>query len=263
MNEDQITARYDAAIDIARAGGELAMTYFRNRDTLVIEGKGDQDMVSQADRQVEVLIRDRLTELFPEDGFFGEEGGQTNGGNSGGIWVVDPIDGTACFVVGIPVWCVSIAFLIGDDIEIGVVFDPNSGEIFAARRGRGATLDGVPIQANPATSFTEGTVGIGYSPRTEPKPTVDAIGGLLAQGGMFQRNGSGALMISYVAAGRLIGYYEPHINSWDCLAGIALVLEAGGWANDFLAGDGLTKGNAIAVSGPHLKDPMRRLIGLM
>lgn len=78
---------------------------------------------------------------------------------------------------------------------------------------------------------------------------------------MFQRNGSGALMLAYVAAGRYLGYYEPHINSWDCLAGIVLVEEAGGWTNEFLAGDGLTDGNPIAAAAPGLADDIRRLIG--
>ena len=79
---------------------------------------------------------------------------------------------------------------------------------------------------------------------------------------MFQCNGSGALMLTYVAAGRLIGYFEAHINAWDCLAGIALVREAGGWTSDFLAGDGLAKGNPLAAAAPGLAAAMRRLTGL-
>ena len=89
------------------------------------------------------------------------------------------------------------------------------------------------------------------------------IAGLLDEGGMFQRNCSGALMLAYVAVGRLIGYYEPHINSWDCLAALALVREAGGWTSDFLAGDGLTQGNPVAAAVPGLSGPMRRLSGLV
>ena len=79
---------------------------------------------------------------------------------------------------------------------------------------------------------------------------------------MYQRNGSGALMLAYVAAGRLLGYYEAHINAWDCLAGIALVREAGGWTNDFLSGDALTHGDAVATSAPGLAEAMRQLTGL-
>jgi myo-inositol-1(or 4)-monophosphatase len=77
---------------------------------------------------------------------------------------------------------------------------------------------------------------------------------------MYQRNGSGALMLAYVAAGRLLGYYEPHINSWDALAGIGLIRESGGWTNDFLANDGLLEGNEIIACAPGLVDAMQALV---
>ena len=112
MNDFDLDARFLAAQDVARDGGRLALRHFRNRDALTVEMKGAQDMVSKADREVEALIHGRLSMHFPGDGFLGEEGGASDG-TSGGLWVVDPIDGTAGFVVGIPVWCVSIAFVAG------------------------------------------------------------------------------------------------------------------------------------------------------
>ncbi len=261
MNDFDLDARFLAAQDVARDGGRLALRHFRNRDALTVEMKGAQDMVSKADREVEALIHGRLSMHFPGDGFLGEEGGASDG-TSGGLWVVDPIDGTAGFVVGIPVWCVSIAFVAGDEIEIGVVYDPNADEMFATRRGRGAGLNGAPIRASTAMSLDEGTVGIGYSPRTGPRQAVAAIERLLDAGGMYQCNGSCALALAYVAGGRLIGYYEAHIFSWDCLAGIALVRETGGWTNDFLAGDGLMRGNPIIVAAPGLEDAMKNVAGV-
>ncbi len=259
MDDERLAARFLAAKEIAREAGLLALARFRDRDGLEVVRKGPQDEVSAVDREVERLVRDRLATRFPEDGFFGEEDGGSVADN---LWVVDPIDGTACFVVGIPVWSVSIAYVVGREIEIGVVYDPNSDELFAARRGNGARLGDVPIRPRAATSFRDGTVGIGYSPRTEPGPMIDVLSGLLEAGGMFQRNGSGALMLAYVACARYIGYYEAHINAWDCLAGIALVREAGGWTSDFLEGEGLAKGNALAAAAPGLAEPMRRLTGL-
>ncbi len=266
MDDARISDRYSVAQAVVREAGDLAMGYFRERGDLVVTSKGAQDRVSNADLAVENLIRERLAARFPDDGFLGEESGPQRGGDSAetwaGTWVVDPIDGTDCFVHGIPVWCISIAFVVGSEIEIGVVYDPNANELFSARRGHGAFLDQIPLSPSAATRFTQGIVGMGYSTRSEPAIAVRAIARLLDEGGMFQRNGSGALMITYVAAGRLIGYYEPHINSWDCLAGIALVREAGGWTNDFLADDGLTKGNVIVVAAPGLAEPMRRMSGL-
>jgi myo-inositol-1(or 4)-monophosphatase len=262
-----LDARLDAAQEIAREAGELALDYFRNLGSLTIERKGVQDEVSEADRAVEALIRQRIAEIFPGEDILGEEGGLAGSAasattNPGGLWVVDPIDGTACFIVGIPVWCVSIAWVVEGQPTIGVVYDPNADEMFAARRGGGATLNDVPIRLNDDQNLTDGSVGIGYSTRCSPEETLRFLEQLLAAGGMFQRNGSGAIMLVYVAAGRLLGYYEPHINSWDCLAGICLVNEAGGWTNDFLAGDGLTAGNQIAAAAPGVKSQIVSFAGL-
>lgn len=263
MNENGMEARFNAAREIARDAGRLALKHFLLRDTLKVETKGVHDLVSEADRDVEALISSRLMALFPDDGFIGEETGVKAGGmKAAGIWVVDPIDGTASFLDGIPAWCVSIAYVVGSEIEIGVIYDPNAEELFAARRGHGATLNDRPIRARRAGGFKDGRVGIGYSLRVDPRPTVTAIERLLTGGGMYVWNGSGALMLAYVAAGRLIGYYEAHINAWDCLAGIGLIREAGGWTNDFLADDGLIHGNVIAAGAPGLAEAMRHLAGL-
>ena len=252
-----------AAEQIAREAGALALASFRDLPALAIETKGPQDVVSRADREVEDLIRERLLAQFPDDGILGEERGLTTGAAAEtGIWVVDPIDGTASFVAAIPAWCISIAYVVGREIELGVIYDPCHDEIFVAQRGAGATLNGQPIGVSAVASLADGVVGVGYSGRTTPAPVLDFMAPLLAAGGMYFRNGSGALMIAYVAAGRLIGYYEAHINSWDCLAAIALVREAGGWASDFLAGDGLMKGNHIIAAAPGVAADIRRCAGL-
>ena len=262
LNATALQDRRAAAEQIAREGGTLALDYFRNLSTLAVESKGPQDVVSVADREVEDLLRERLLARFPGDGMLGEERGLTEGAAGNGIWVVDPIDGTASFVTGIPAWCVSVAYVVGREIELGVVFDPCHDEMYVAARGAGAELNGAPIHASTAGSIADGVVGIGFSGRTAPAPVHAFMQPLLAGGGMYFRNGSGALMIAYVAAGRLIGYYEAHINSWDCLGGLALVREAGGWTSDFLANDGLMKGNHIIAAAPGVAADMRRCAGI-
>jgi myo-inositol-1(or 4)-monophosphatase len=162
---------------------------------------------------------------------------------------VDPIDGTGCFVNGIGSWCVAIACVEDGRVTVGVIFDPVSGELFSAAEGLGARLDGMPIHVADVRSLAEGTVSTGFSPRAEAVEIAPLIGELLAQGGMFHRHGSGALALAWTACGRLIGYLEPHMNSWDCLAGLLLVREAGGFTNDFLAAGGLERGNYV-VAGP-------------
>ena len=105
-------------------------------------------------------------------------------------------------------------------------------------------------------------MGVGTSHRVPAAACINFLDGLLNAGGMFVRNGSGALMLAYVAAGRLIGYFEPHINAWDCLAGLILVKEAGGWTNHFLEGNGLLEGNVILVSASGLETELQELAGV-
>jgi myo-inositol-1(or 4)-monophosphatase len=251
--------RLAAACAVAREAGALALRRFRGRDGLRIERKGPQDLVSEADREVEALIRARLGALFPEDGVLGEEAGHAAG--AAGTWVVDPIDGTWCFLNGIASWCVSLAHVRDGRIEAGVVFDPCAGELFAARAGGGATLDGLPIRVAEAASLADGTLSIGFSHRSRPEEVAALFGPLLAAGGMYHRHGSGALGLAWVACGRLIGYLEPHMNSWDALAGLLLVAEAGGRVNDFLEGDGLHRGNRVVATAPGIAQAVAALTG--
>ena len=194
-----LAARHAAAEEIARAAGAYVLDRFRNRGQVDVGRKGPHDEVSDADRAAEALIRERIAEAFPEDRVLGEEagfGGDAAEGGNGWLWVVDPIDGTACFVAGIPTWCVSVAVMHDGRPVIGVVEDPNAKETFSGRAGADATCNGAPIRASDATDLGAGTVGIGYSMRVTPADTLGPLGRLLDAGGMFQRNGSGALMLT-------------------------------------------------------------------
>nr|WP_315231727.1 inositol monophosphatase family protein [uncultured Albidiferax sp.] len=259
MSTAAIAARYALAQSIARQAGLQALEWFRKRDQLVIESKGLQDMVSAADKDTELYIRAQVLARFADDGFLGEEGGLDHA-DADYLWVIDPIDGTACFVNGMHAWCLSIAVTYQGKPVIGVVYDPNSDEMFHACAGQGAYVNQQAMRAHSASSITEGVLGVGFSHRVPVSSFVPFLDRVLSNGGMFIRNGSGALMLSYVAAGRLIGYYEPHINSWDCLAAIVLVQEAGGTVNDFLADNGLHDGNPIIAAGAQLYAPLLALI---
>ncbi len=249
MTDQELTQRFAFAQDLMVRAGALALGYFQNLSALTIKSKGVQDMASEADLQTELLIQTSLKQRFPEDAFFGEETGPTALEGARGVWVEDPIDGTQPFLCGMAAWCISIAFVADGVTELGLVFAPASGELFLARRGHGATLNGTPIRATEATTLREGITSMGYSVRVGPKQLIPAMTRLLEAGGMFHRNGSGAISLCYVAAGRLLGYVEAHINSWDCLAGLLMIEEAGGTVCDFLAGDGLSLGNALVAGG--------------
>ena len=257
---EAIHNRYLLAQKIARHAGAMALHDFKNRDQLVVESKGTQDEVSRVDRDTEIFLRDRILAAFPDDGILGEEGGDDSNGKPV-VWVLDPIDGTACFVNGMFSWCISIAVVVDGVPSIGVVFDPNAGEMFHAVLGSAALVNDQAIRVKEVANFKGGVMGVGFSHRSQPEQFTPFLHTLLASGGMFIRNGSGALMLCYVAAGRLIGYYEPHINSWDCLAAIVIVEAAGGRCNNFLGNGGMHHGNPILAAGKTLYPVLVGIVG--
>ncbi|MEO9530793.1 inositol monophosphatase [Roseibium sp.] len=239
MTNDMNAERLKLAVYLARRGGDLALDYFRRRDGLVVETKRHvTDLVSEADREVETLIRTALDKAFPEDAILGEEHGLSEG-SSGFTWVLDPIDGTAPYLNGLPGWCVSIGARDGDGPVLGVIYAPILDELFVACRGQGATLNGEPIRALDG-DLRAGLLGIGANDRVASDRVGRMLTELMDAGAGWMRYGSGALMLAWVAAGRLVGYAEPRMNAWDCMAGYVLILEAGGRVLPFPDGPGLT-----------------------
>ncbi|EIM26297.1 inositol monophosphatase/fructose-1,6-bisphosphatase family protein [Microvirga lotononidis] len=257
----EIGLRLPVACAAAREAGSLARRRFNGRPGLSsINLKGHQDYLSAVDAEVEALLRLRLLESFPEDSFFGEEGGGSFDNN---VWVVDPVDGTANFVRGISQFCISLAYVRGGQTQIGIIYDPMADEMFVAERGRGATLNGELIRVSGLEEIGSSTIEAGWSNRLPFSQYVDLIGRLLGDGAGIRRGGSGALALAYVSAGRLDGYCELHMNSWDALAGLLLIEEAGGWVNDFLANDGLRNGNGVLGCTPGLRERLVRLTGVV
>lgn len=258
-----LEARLAIATAVANEAGVVALDYFNRREALVIETKRDpQDVVSIADREVETLIRARFREAYPDDGVLGEEYGLESG-TSGFTWVVDPIDGTSPFVNGMPNWCVSIGLLHQGVPVVGVISAPCHAELYAAALGLGATLNGKTLTLDPTRTIRNAVTGIGANSYVTPAFVGKMVEKLLEAGGNFIRNGSGALMLAYVAAGRLVGYYEPYMHAWDCMAGYCLVKEAGGWFHPFPTdGERLTKGAPVLASAPGATDDLRAIAGL-
>ena len=246
---DELDARLELARRTVDEAAALALGFFRDVDALEVDVKGRQDWVSNADRAVETAIRDALRAAFPDDGILGEEHGREPG-RSGLTWVIDPIDGTTSFVNGIPGWCVVLACTDAEHALIGVVKDPVADETWVATRGGGATLNGRTIRASTATALDQGSLAVGHNLRVPPGQTLAALDALLHAGGVFYRCGSGALMLCYVASGRLIGYCEPHMNAWDCLAALLLIEEAGGRVRPFDLAPMLDAGGRVVAGGP-------------
>ena len=258
MVDKEIQMRLNFAKKLTKKAGEKAIVYFESIGDLIVQQKGAQDLVSNADLEVEVFIRECIAESYPNDGIVGEEHANVEG-KSGYTWVIDPIDGTANFLTAIPSWCVVLACVHNDETKLGVVYEPSHNEMFWGAMGTGAFLNDKPIKVSASTSLDVGSTGIGMNGRTATNLTVSYIEKLVDRGGIFYRNASGALMLSYVAAGRLIGYAEPHMNAWDCLAAQLLIAEAGGCVENQSANNMLINGGRVVASGPGVFDEMVKI----
>jgi len=248
-SQDAIAERLTAAAVLMREAGALARDYFQRRGELTVEFKGTQDVVSAADREVERLVRKRLGALFPGDGVIGEEEGAK--GDTASVWIVDPIDGTQNFLRGLPYWTVVLAYVRDGVCELGLTYDPVHDELFTARRGHGAWRDGAAIRCRAPASPEQACVALSFGFKDDWRVYVDMQSEFLARGVDMRRLGSTALILCHIADGRLDVLYAPGNQSWDCLAGLLLVQEAGGVACDFLGQNGLMgRGPAVAAVTP-------------
>jgi myo-inositol-1(or 4)-monophosphatase len=219
---------------IAREAGTLLLEFFDKN--IRIEYKGDADLVTAADRKSEALIRERIRQTWPGHDVLGEEEGLRDTGSEY-RWYVDPLDGTTNFAHGFPVFCVSMAVEHKDAMIAGVVYDPTRGEIFAAERGKGATLNDRPIHVSQTNRLKESLVGTGFpSHKRHKNPNIHFYHQITLRSHGVRRAGSAALDLCYVACGRMDGFWEFNLNPWDTAAGVLVVEEAGGQVSDFRGG---------------------------
>ena len=260
MMDEALQDRFDAALQVAREAGDLAMEYYAQAKSgeLATSTKGVQDWVSEADRQVEKLIRDRFTRDFPQDGFLGEE----TGGYSGerGLWVVDPIDGTSNFVRGLDMWSICLAYYQDGKVRLGIIYDPVHGLMYSARLGQGAYCNQEPIRVSERSLPERSLVYMGYSRSTPTDIHLAAIGHLLDARIDYRRLGSAAVALCEVAAGRAEAYFEVHLKSWDCLAGMLLVEEAGGRCTPYNNPEFIQKGGMGLASNVAMHPQLQGLI---
>lgn len=219
----------NVAVSAARRAGETILGFYRRGETGEITRKGDNDFVTEADQRAEQIIIDTISKRYPDHGFIAEESG-TSGSTADTVWIIDPLDGTANFIRGLPHFCVSIACRVEGVLQLGVIYDPIRNELFSVERGRGAECDGRRMRVSGATRLHSAVVASGFAyKRTQELATwmptferlTDNVGGI-------RINGSAALDLAYVACGRLDAYWEVGLKPWDIAAGTLLVRGGGG-----------------------------------
>ncbi|MGA9352722.1 MAG: inositol monophosphatase family protein [Terriglobales bacterium] len=239
---------------IAREAGGLLLEHFRRR--VKIEYKGSADLVTIADRESEALILSRIREHFPSHDVMGEEGARIESG-SDYKWYVDPLDGTTNFAHGYPVFCVSLGVAFRAQLVAGVIYDPTRDEMFAAGKGTGAELNGVPIGVSSTGKLSESLVGTGFpSHKRHKNPNIYFYHHLTLRSHGVRRAGSAALDLCNVAAGRYDGFWEFNLNPWDTAAGVLVVEESGGRVSDFAGGPFQIASHETLATNGHIHEEL-------
>ncbi len=255
MSGDYLTA----AVEIAREAGAILREEFDR--PLQISYKGDVDLVTQADKRSEAAIVRRLTQYFPEHAIAAEEGtGHESASNSEYRWHVDPLDGTTNFAHGYPCFCVSIALARRDTVITGVVFNPFYNELFAAARGEGATLNGKQIHVSKVATLSTSLLCTGFPVHKRlANPNIHYYWDFTLRSHGVRRDGSAALDLACVAAGRFDGFWEFGLQKWDTAAGVLLVEEAGGKVSDFSGKPYQLGGPTILATNGTIHEEMREV----
>ncbi|HEB12616.1 MAG TPA: inositol monophosphatase [Actinobacteria bacterium] len=221
-NEDWLSV----VCEIATNAGKLIRKKAKTKP--IITHKGPVDLVTDADIESEKYIISELERGFPGHSILGEEQGGSREGDF--LWAIDPIDGTTNYAHGFPVYAVSIGLFANGQPTLGVVYDPNLNELFAASRGGGATLNGKPISVSKTDNLNESLLATGfpYSLRENPDKIMADFKrlSLLCQG--VRRTGAASLDLCALACGRFDGFWEVELKPWDTAAAGLIVEEAGG-----------------------------------
>lgn len=245
---------------LARAAGAMVRSGRRVGVRSLTTKSSVTDMVTEFDHASERMIVERLANARPNDGIVGEEGTSTPG-TSGVDWLIDPIDGTTNFLYDLPGYAVSIAAADQHGALIGAVYVPALDELFTARRGGGAMLDGVPIHCGDRTELGSALVGTGFSYLPQRRAAqAHRVALMMPHIRDIRRLGAAAVDLCFVAMGRLDVYFEEHLGPWDLAAGELIAREAGCRTGDF--GGGAVRPAEVLVSNDMLFQPMADLIAL-
>jgi len=224
---ERVTQYLHTAIRAAKAAALIHQTNLGSE--LGIDTKSSEtDLVTRVDQEAEAAIRRIISRSYPDHVVLGEEQGQSTGGASH-RWIVDPLDGTLNYAHGFPFYCVSIALEIDGVVQVGVVLDSVRGELFTAVRGGGSYCNGAPINVTRETVLRKAMLATGFAyDEAAVLVNLEIFKRIMPKARAVRRPGAAALDLCYVACGRLDGFWELKLNSWDVAAGALIITEAGG-----------------------------------
>jgi myo-inositol-1(or 4)-monophosphatase len=250
------------AIRAARKAGNLIAKHYETPDAVEASRKGDNDFVTNVDREAERLIIEVIRKSYPQHTIISEECGELVGDEPDTQWIIDPLDGTTNFIKHFPHFAVSIAVRIKGRTEVAVVYDPMRNELFSSTRGQGTQLNGYRLRGSTARDL-DGTIlatGFPFKMKQHAATYINLVGKLFTQCADFRRGGSAALDLAYVAAGRVDGYFEIGLKPWDYAGGELLVREAGGLVTDFVGGNDYWLSGNLVAGNPRVVKAMLSLM---
>jgi len=258
VSEQLLLDAREIARDAAREAGMLLREMMLD---FSVREKGPKDLVTDADLAAQSLIEKAVTTRFPSHVFVGEESDGNWRDRCGGqdwTWLVDPLDGTTNYVHRFPGFAVSIGLVKGDELMLGVVYDPMADEMYCGVRGMGATLNGNSIETSTCQNLEQALVAASFPPHvTKESPEVKQFLEILVRAQSLRRLGSAALNLCYVANGRLDGYWANRLKPWDVAAGTLIVAEAGGFLQGIRQSEySIWNGELIAASTANLAEEM-------
>lgn len=247
------SALLNVMVQAAMKAGRSLSRDFGEVQNLQVSLKGPGDYVSQADRKAEEIIHAELSRARPGYSFLMEERGAIEGDDGQHTWIVDPLDGTTNFLHGIPIFAISIALERQGQVVAGVVYNPAMDELYTAERGGGAFMNDRRLRVAARSKLSDAVIatGIPHLGRGHHGKALVDLRNVMGEVAGIRRMGAASLDLAYVAAGRVDGYWEDWLSSWDMAAGMLIVREAGGFTSDRTGGQDVLSGGSI-VAGNEL-----------
>lgn len=247
-----MTDELDFARRVSQEAGRIILGYFGQ--DLKVDMKGWADPVTAADRAAEAYIRSEMARHYPEDGIHGEEEG-LQAGRSDRVWLVDPLDGTANFAGGMPIFAVCITLLDGDlRPRMNVTYDPIRRESFEVVRGGGAHMNGTPIHPSTASELAGALIGLSFPRDRRLWRASTRLAACITEVAPHARNiGSSALAQAWVASGRMHAHARVSVGEYDIVGGNLMIEEAGGVVTDLGGGPFGDGANGLLASAPGIQ----------
>ncbi len=252
------SANINVMVKACRKASKILIRDFGEVEKLQVSIKGPGDFVTASDKKVEKILIEELQKARPNYSILSEEIGQIDNDESF-RWIIDPIDGTANFLHGIPHFAISIGLEHDKEIICGIVYDPIKDEMFVAEKGNGAYLNNYRMRVSSRSKLKDCIIFTG-GPRREAKNRELALKEYYNFSSTvmlpIRKLGSAALDMAYVAAGRCDGFWQRDLNYWDIAAGIILVKESGGFVTDFSGKNEYIQNKTILVTNSKVNNEM-------